>query len=98
MVTKNRKNMIKRLTSFKKQVMNGTRIEKNGLILLTKVYVKKSEARAYIKSLKNKTKTPVTLASVTRFYHTSETEKIGELLHVPAGKDNVTYSLYKYLK
>ena len=79
------------------------------MILSTKDYVKKNEARAYINNadeamldcyqvFAKKIKPLLPERKLSDFYHPSETQKNGKLLFVAVGTGITTYALYKYLK
>ena len=97
------------LKKLQEQEMNGVKIEWNALILWTKDYVKKNEARTitnngdeamleYYRVFSKQIDLLPPEPELSDFYHPSENQKNGELLFVVVGTGITTYALYKYLK
>ena len=97
------------LKKLQEQEMNGVKIEWNALILWTKDYVKKNEARTitnngdeemleYYRVFSKQIDLLPPEPELSDFYHPSENQKNGELLFVVVGTGITTYALYNYLK
>ena len=76
------------------------------MILSTRDYVKKNEAKTYINNIDKATleyyrvfaKPLPPEPGLSDFHHPSETQKNGELLFVTVGAGIAAYALYRYLK